>query len=110
MPLLTDEAYKARFDDILHAFRLLVMTGPDETTARAMAATVERADSLGFALDPAARYMALRSGSIDRQRAVLALYLHVKQELAGLFTDATTLDGAMAEILGTRELEFDATT
>ena len=51
---------------------------------QAMLATVERADSVGFVIDPTQYKSALQDGRLDFQRRMIKLCIHIKAEIAAL--------------------------
>lgn len=92
-----EKEYSEHFEDLLHSLRLMTTLGPPTDVVRKMLRTVQSADSVGAIVDPTAYRNALASGTLDRQKQVLDLYLRFKVELHKLFPDTGLLDELMNE-------------
>jgi hypothetical protein len=80
-------------DAMVQAFRQfaihsLLVSDEDLKAAREAAASAE---SIGFMVDPTAYRRALQSGSLQRQRKLIALFERTRNELAQIFPDLASV-------------------
>ncbi len=89
---MTDETraisdYQRTITDMLNAFRSFAIVGAVVSDSEAAAAgrAISTAEAIGWVVDPTQYRAALSNGSLDRQKAIVDLFIEIRRKLTGIF-------------------------
>ncbi len=79
--------YQRTITDMLNAFRSFAIVGAVVSEAEAAAArrAITSAEEVGCFVDPTQYRAALSNGSLDRQKAIVDLFIEIRRKLPSIF-------------------------